>query len=1048
MSKRTLYSRYKSLSVPVKIIIWFLFAFLCYTAFGFWGVPRITKYVLEDKISPIIKRNISISRVTFNPYTLEMKINGLRINDKNKKFFKAKEIILDLQAISLIKRALILSVIKIDSPKIYVVRSKKGVFNFSDLLEGDREKTKEKEEGGFKFSLNNIEISHGTIIFEDRLKDKIHKVEDIKLGVPFISNIDQQVKIYVKPYLFAKVNGSPFEFQGKTRPFAQDRDTSVDITLKDFNIPYYLGYIPDVMGLKLTSCKLDTDLTIHFLMKAGKTPRISLDGKALLKNIFLEKRQNRIASIKKISLNIRPSALLLKGVNFDIIIESAQVFDPTASKKEEPSFLLNIPKIELKDNWYLKKESTLLIPELEVDSPRVSFKKFRDGRINLVSLVDIITQNGNGKNQKGQKKNENLQAEKKAKKVKDSKGKFRLVLNSIKLSGGQLDIQDFSYEDKVVLSLCALNINIDNFDTYGTKPFNFKIDTKMKSGGSINIDGISDVRFSEIKGFIKASKIFLPSFQGYLSHFINLQLVKAELGLSNGFLFKARKKSPVFKLQGSLWIKNCFMFDEKTAGPFVKWKEVKISGLNLSNEPMALKIKKVDVIGLKEHMIILPDRTLNFARIFKRPGEGKKVTGKDKNVQKNVKKQPEAPSNKENKEKRPDFAIDVINLKNCMVHIEDRSVHPRFLREFNRINGVIKGISNRPDMKAFLNITALVDNRSKMEINGELNPLAKPIYADIRVRIEGAGVTRFSPYSQKFLGYKIDKGKLYLKLHITIKDNHLRVDNNLLLDQFELGQEVESKDAINAPIKLAIAILKDRNGKIDLNIPVSGRLDDPEFSYGSAVFKAILNIFIKAATSPFALLGAVVGSDEQLDRITFEPGLSKLDDKAIKKLDTLAKALKDRPSLRLDITGFYDPEKDKKALLEIKFQRLLKRERLKDLSSEDKKSIESIDDIEIPQKEYEKYLEAAYKNASFKRPRNFIGLIKSQPPEVMEKMLKDHIKIMDEDLKLLSLERAKKVASYLVHKGGIDIKRIFMVAPKSKDEIKEVSSPIVRLSLK
>src|SRR5512143_877267 len=173
-----------------------------------------------------------------------------------------------------------------------------------------------------------------------------------------------------------------------------------------------------------------------------------------------------------------------------------------------------------------------------------------------------------------------------------------------------------------------------------------------------------------------------------------------------------------------------------------------------------------------------------------------------------------------------------------------------------------------------------------------------------------------SPYGGKYMGYTIEKGKLSLNVEYLVVKRKLTAQNNLYLDQFTLGDRVESPDATKLPVKLAIALLKNRKGEISLDLPVTGNLDDPKFSMGGIIIKILLNILVKAATSPFALLGAVFGGGEELSYIEFDYGSASLNEQGLKKLDTLVKALYDRPALKLDIGGYADPEKDREALRE------------------------------------------------------------------------------------------------------------------------------------
>jgi len=224
--------------------------------------------------------------------------------------------------------------------------------------------------------------------------------------------------------------------------------------------------------------------------------------------------------------------------------------------------------------------------------------------------------------------------------------------------------------------------------------------------------------------------------------------------------------------------------------------------------------------------------------------------------------------------------------------------------------------------------------------------------------------------------------------------------------------------------------LKDRKGEIHLDVPVTGRLDDPKFSVFKIVMQVIGNLLAKAATSPFALISALTGGGEQLEYAEFEYGSAQLKDETVKKLNTIAKSLQDRPEIKLDVEGHVDMEKDREALKTIFFQRKIKTQKMKETAGKGQPS-GSVDEIAIAPKEYERYLKKAYKEEKFPKPKNFIGLEKSLPVPEMENLMLTNLQVKEEDLKDLASQRARAVKDFLVREGKIEPERIFLVEPKS-----------------
>jgi hypothetical protein len=242
---------------------------------------------------------------------------------------------------------------------------------------------------------------------------------------------------------------------------------------------------------------------------------------------------------------------------------------------------------------------------------------------------------------------------------------------------------------------------------------------------------------------------------------------------------------------------------------------------------------------------------------------------------------------------------------------------------------------------------------------------------------------------------------------------------------------VESPDATGLPVKLGVSLLKNRDGEIDLDLPVSGELDDPEFSVGSIILEMIKNLLVKAATSPFGLLGAAFGGGgEELSALEFDYGRFEITPESQQKLDALVEALYDRPALNLEIEGHVDMEQDKEGLVQYFFDKQLKAQKHKDVVKKDSPPI-SVDDITIESDEYEDYLWKAYKEADFKKQKNVIGRTKKLEVPEMEQLLLEHINIEEDDLRLLAVQRGQRVKDYVLQSDKVETERVFLVEPQS-----------------
>jgi outer membrane protein OmpA-like peptidoglycan-associated protein len=263
----------------------------------------------------------------------------------------------------------------------------------------------------------------------------------------------------------------------------------------------------------------------------------------------------------------------------------------------------------------------------------------------------------------------------------------------------------------------------------------------------------------------------------------------------------------------------------------------------------------------------------------------------------------------------PKVSLASVVVSNANVHFIDRSLQPNVNITLEDLSGTVAGLSSDDPQRADLHLQGTVDKTARAEITGNINPWNSKQPLDLKILLHTMDLLPEDPYSGKYLGYRLTKGKLSAQLTYQVTERKLKSENRLTLDQLTLGQKVESPDATSLPVRLAIALLKDRDGRIVLEVPVNGSLDDPQFNVGKVVYGAIKTVLTRIVTSPFSALGALFrGNGEELSFQEFQPGSTNLLPAAIAKLDVMANALYERPELRLEIEGSVDPQTDLEAL--------------------------------------------------------------------------------------------------------------------------------------
>jgi hypothetical protein len=381
-----------------------------------------------------------------------------------------------------------------------------------------------------------------------------------------------------------------------------------------------------------------------------------------------------------------------------------------------------------------------------------------------------------------------------------------------------------------------------------------------------------------------------------------------------------------------------------------------------------------------------------------------------------------------------------ITLSEGEISVTDDFIRPRYSAGLREVSGRVSGVSSEAGVRAEVDVFAKLEEFAPLTITGTVHPFRDDFFLDLKADFRNIDLSPLTPYAGKYTGYTIEKGKLTLDLRYHVAEEERSSTNSYFISQFDFGERVESPHATKLPVRLAIALLKDRNGDIELDLPLSGSLEDPEFNVGQLVVRMLVSFLKKVATSPFALLGAMFGGGEELAYVEFEPGSHGLGPENEEKLDTLTTALSERPSLTLEITGYVDIEADGMALRETLLERRVKAQKRRKLRKKGSPAV-PLDEVTITEEEYEKYLTMAYKSEKFPKPKNILGLTKRLPREEMERLMLTHINVTDEDLRELSAQRARAAYAYILNTGKVETERVFLVesedlSPEDKEDVR------------
>ena len=477
---------------------------------------------------------------------------------------------------------------------------------------------------------------------------------------------------------------------------------------------------------------------------------------------------------------------------------------------------------------------------------------------------------------------------------------WKLALERIALENGTVHLQDSSAPSPVALDLQNASFEIRNPTLDLSKAVPVSARFKVKQGGQFDASG--KLAMAPLKGDFKlklAALSFKP-FAPYINQFALLKLNDGSATVDGALAVKSDKALNA-QFQGAFSIDNLAISEENTDATFLGWKKLGSDSLKIGLGPNLLHMDELRIVQPIGKVIIYEDKSINIKRILR----------------------PQPPSAAGDAAKpadgTSDFPVSVerIKVEDGDMEFADLSLKPQFGTHMNSLSGVINGLSTSPDTTAQVELDGKVDEYGSARIRGALQPFRATEFTDLTLAFHNLEMNHLTPYSGKFAGRRIDSGKMSVDLEYKIKHRQMSGENKFVINKLKLGEHVDSPDAVNLPLDLAIAILEDSDGNIDLDLPVSGSLDDPQFSYGKIVWKAIVNVLGKIVTAPFRALGNLLGiSADKMEAVAFDPGSADLAPPEQEKLKKLAEAMTKRPSLTLTIIPSYDPVADKKALQE------------------------------------------------------------------------------------------------------------------------------------
>lgn len=793
---------------------------------------------------------------------------------------------------------------------------------------------------------------------------------------------------------------------GNLRFNDQRQQDEVDVTLADLNITLnHFDTRPDSnSGLQLKAQASDGaqlhwqgDVSINPIASQG---HLQLQG-AKLHSWWPYVREHFSAQLKdgQLSLDSDYELQLIPSLQFKANNLSAELNALALDQQQQP--LARLAKLSISDSAFDLAAKKLIIGKANSSKLEAWADIDKNGVINWQKLLPSASAEKADDSNADKTEPSNQQAA------------WQIIVKQAELAQHQFHLADHSRGETVALEIADLNLRIKDFDSQAKTPFSAELDTRIGEQGKLSSNAQVLLEPLNVDMTLNSSDLDLRPAQRWISPYAHIEL---RSGLLNSAL--KLKISDLNDLQlaasGDASITQLHITDTVGRRDLLKWQTVDVNGIQYTLQEQKLSINKVALDQPYVRFIINEDLTTNISDL--------------------IIEQPAKPAAEQTAAKpadSPEFAMHIggIEIKDGSANFADFSLQPNFATAMQKLNGSIGTIDNQTNSVAQVDIKGSIDRYAPVTIKGSLMPFDPLKQLDIATSFKHVELTTLTPYSGKFAGYRIQKGRLNLDLHYKITDGKLNASNQLLLEDLQLGEHVDSPDAVDLPVRLAIALLKDSKGRISIDLPVQGDLNNPEFSVAPIVWQTLRNLITRAVSAPFNFIAGLVSGDTgELNEVIFSPGDWAINPAAAKSLDTLAKALKDRPQLRLEIEGGSLAALDGPILAELRLNAAYQNVWYSILQRRGNKIESSKEELEVPEKEKPALLEGIYRTViKHQPPTEWDELKKDERSEKMRAAVLQSYAQSPAGLRRLAQARAQSIKEYLVEVAQLDPERVYLI---------------------
>jgi hypothetical protein len=952
-----------------------LASLLLYSLVGFLGLPYLAKYYVVPAIAEKIQHPVVVREIALNPFTLSLTIDGLEIRETDQTpILGFEQFFVNLRAKTFLLQSYAFDEIRVGMPFVSMKVDQAGKMNLLGLLppsDEDGAAPAESKEptpsgAGKPLEIGRLKIDQGIVEFRDESKPKPFEMTIVPIHIS-LRNFST-VQGGENAYAFTAEVGKGETLAWEGRVGLEPVESDGKLSLAGVQLKPLYQYVQDRVGFEVREGELSVGGRYHFDLQ-GTAPNVTVsEGSLSVVNLAIGEKgpEDPVIAIPSFSV---------EGISFDLIKKRVDV--------------VRVHSADARFEVWINPDGSM---------------NFQD-----MFISPAGPDSGPTRNKKAPVATSTV-----------SEKPWTVQIGEVALSNYRAMFEDRTLERRSHLEVEGINLSVKGVRLPLRDPLQIDLALKLNQTGKMAAKGTVNVEPLVVDLDLNFKEIGFRPFQPYADPFVDVDIRDGALDLAGKLHFaKDHGSKPLLTFEGNLSANRLAITDRKDYDDILSWKSLGLNRVVLGVDPTSVKIGEVVLQEPAMSMVVQSDGAMNLSRIAKaKPAEAALPAEKQAAPSASVKGKPGATA-----------VIDIVKLTKGSMTFRDLSVQPSVKIGITDLTGTIKGLSSKEIARAEVALTGKINRVAPMQITGKINPLSEDAYSDVVVKFDNIDLLAAGPYAGKYAGYPISKGKLSLDLAYKVAKQELVAENRVAIDQLTFGEKINSPDATSLPVPFIVALLKDRNGRIDIDLPIRGDLKDPDFKYGKAVISTLLNILGKVVASPFALMGKLIpggGDGEELQFIEFAPGVATLSAPELKKLEALIKALEERPSLRLDIAGTADPVRDRQALslqkLMAEVQTRWRRERGKPAATED--SIPADDEQRLIKDLHDEH----QKKTAPATPAPKADVPAKLPTvEEMKQILAAVTPLDEEGLRSLARQRADQVREHLTGEGKLADERVFLL---------------------